>query len=407
MNRSRLLSFTLLGAGLLAPSSWAQTWVPRAELLPAGGYGTPNHFGVSLSVHGNWTLVGSPSLDETYGRAYLFERQGSSWVQQAQWTAHATHDGFGTAVALSADTILVGAPEHEDESGSVHLLSLRDGEWVHEHVMGMVVPVLDAKLGETLAVSGDTALVGAPGMGGVHVLERSAGVWTYGGELLPSVAPQEDFGAALAFDGTYIFVGSPREDAVHVFERTGLPSGTGAYSTAWIETARLTPGVDSEIEHFGQAVALRGSTALIGAPEEAGEGAVFVYEHGPLGWSLAEVLTPSSSPPGSEFGTAVALGSNIALVGAPADDANPGATYVYERRGGQWAERTQLFPDVGPGNVSFGYDVAVTGQTLMVNVGLDDTGVLGTYVGKINTWEPSKMIKSADVSVTSAVGRRL
>jgi hypothetical protein len=406
MNSVRILTSACVTVFLAAVASGQGSWTPTGRLLPAEGYGaTDNQFGAALSVHGNQALVGSPGIDGELGRAYLFERQGSSWIQQAWWKSTDIDDEFGSAVALSADTILVGAPEYLDESGSVHILTLQDGEWVHADALGWGAPQADALLGAAVADTGDTAFVGAPGRGGVHVLERSAGTWFYAGQLLASAEPQDGFGEALAFDGVRLLVGSPDDEAVHVFESTGLPAGSGTYTAAWVETARLLPSAGIYGD-FGETVALLGNTALIGAPEEDGLGAAFVFELDSMGWAQTFILTPTDSPLGSEFGSAVALGEGLALVGAPVDYAAPGLAYVFKRTGSSWFEKGRLVPEVGPGESRVGYNVAVTGRTLMVNVGLDDSPIFGVYAGSINTWEPSKPIRKFTDPGGSVILRR-
>ena len=222
---------TLATAGLtlavLAPLTTAQgSWAPAAKIVPPEGYGASNnHFGAAFAVCGDLAVVGSPGIDGEAGRAYVFERQGSAWVQQDWWVSTDPLDDFGRAVAVSAGTILIGAPDHQDRSGAVHIMDLEQGVWVHAHALGWGAPQPDSQLGAAVAVAGDTAFVGAPGIGAVHVLERAGPTWSYAGLLLSSRPAEDDFGAALAFDGARLFVGSPHDDAVHVFESTGCPRG--------------------------------------------------------------------------------------------------------------------------------------------------------------------------------------
>lgn len=74
---------------------------------------------MSVAVSGDTALVGAPYCDVAgnvvAGAAYVFVRSGGAWVAQAKLTAAdgAALDIFGYSVALSGDTALIGAPGHD------------------------------------------------------------------------------------------------------------------------------------------------------------------------------------------------------------------------------------------------------------------------------------------------------
>ena len=68
-------------------------------------------FGSSVAASGDTAVVGAPSPTDLAGQAYVFARSGTVWDQQSRLEAPNAdlHDGFGRSVALSGNTIVVGA----------------------------------------------------------------------------------------------------------------------------------------------------------------------------------------------------------------------------------------------------------------------------------------------------------
>jgi len=193
---------------------------------------------------------------------------------------------------------------------------------------------------------------------------------------------------ALSADGTTALVGAPGEEtaggAVWVFVRSG---------SSWTEQAELLApkpesgprgcfgesGVEEGECGFGRSVALSadGNTALIGAPRENSEkGAAWIYTREGSTWTeRAELTNPKAGQTGN-FGLSVALSSDgeTALVGAPADIAAKGEAWVFEGSGSGWAERADLLggaDEVGEGR--FGVRVALSGDGEVALIGAPAT----------------------------------
>ena len=90
------------------------TWTQQAKLTASDG-AADDYFGYSVALSGDTALVGAywDDVGANYdqGSAYVFTRSGTTWTQQAKLTASdgAAGDHFGHSVALSGDTALVGA----------------------------------------------------------------------------------------------------------------------------------------------------------------------------------------------------------------------------------------------------------------------------------------------------------
>ncbi len=186
------------------------------------------------------------------------------------------------------------------------------------------------------------------------------------------------FGFAVSIDGERALVGAPHDSefaleagAAYVFERQ--PSGH------WIQTAKLQASDGAAYHYFGRALSLSRDHALIGAYSHDGvgpspgptpdSGAAYVFECENGRWSeTARLLAPAPAA-GDNFGFAVSIYSDHALVGAPRDDAsgnNAGAAYAYRRTSSGWQHASTLHASNGAAGDRFGFSVAVHNQRGLV-----------------------------------------
>ena len=105
----------------LATTTHAQTWTQAAKALASDG-GASDNFGFSVSIDGDYAIVGAMGDDDkatNTGSAYVFVRSGTTWTQQAKLTANdgQSGDNFGESVSISGDYAIVGVPR-EDDKGS-------------------------------------------------------------------------------------------------------------------------------------------------------------------------------------------------------------------------------------------------------------------------------------------------
>ena len=376
------------------------SWGEQAKLV-AGDGTSGDWFGYSVALSGDTALVGAYLDDDngtTSGSAYVFTRDGGgSWSEQAKLLAGdgAPGDLFGHAVALSGDTALVGAEQDDDNgtnSGSAYVLT-RDGVegWnEQEKLLGRANDSsgLDS-FGRSVALSGDTALVGASGdddngtnSGSAYVFTRDgAGVWSQQVKLLASDGAANDlFGFSVALSGDTALVGAYLDNdngttsgSAYVFKRDGGGS--------WSEQAKLVAGDGGTFDFFGYSVALSNDTALVGAQGDddngSSSGSAYVFTRDGAGvWSLQAKLLPDDGAADDRFGFSVALSGETALVGAHLDDDNgtdSGSAYVFTRDGGGvWSEHAKLVAGDGAANDLFGHGVALSGDSALVGAYRDD-----------------------------------
>ncbi|MBC7976244.1 MAG: FG-GAP repeat protein, partial [Myxococcales bacterium] len=322
------------------------TWIEQAKLLAADG-ASNDSFGIAVALSGNTAIIGSMFADDGVsdgGSAYVFVRSGTTWTQQAKLLAadRAPDDQLGISVAIAGDTAIVGATNEDDlgdRAGASYVFVRSGAAWTEQTKLTAADGAEADQFGISVAVSGDTALVGAFGdddlgrsSGSAYVFVRSAGSWTQQAKLLASDGNEiDELGVSVALAGDTALVGAVFADdeqgAAYVYVRSG---------TSWTEQAKLSAADGAPSDNFGNAVALEGDTALIGAPNDndlgAASGSAYVFVRLGTGWSQDAKLLASDGTSIDLFGVSVGLSAGTAVIGALGDDdrgSSSGSTYVY------------------------------------------------------------------------------
>jgi nucleoside-specific outer membrane channel protein Tsx len=305
------------------------TWTQRAKLTASDGT-SDDGFGASVALSGTTALIGADGVNSATGAAYVFTESGGTWTQRAKLTASdgAPDDAFGHSVALSGTTALITAPAKNSYAGTVYLFTESGGAWTQQ--AKLIPPDGIGGFGVSVAISGNTAFVGAHGerlkAGAVYVFTESGGTWTQRAKLTPSDgATDDDFGDSVALSGTTALISAPGKNsgigAAYVFTGSG---GT------WTQRTKLTASDGSTGDGFGALVALSGAIALTGVPlKRSGtdgppEGAAYVFTGSGGTWTQRAKLIPPDGIGG--FGISVALSGITGLVGAYSGS---GAVYVF------------------------------------------------------------------------------
>ena len=396
-------------AGMTTPARGQCTWEEIAR-VGASDAAELDTFGSAVAMSGDTALVGAPGnddVDSASGSAYVFVRTAGAWTEQAKLVASdaAAMDAFGTSVAIDGDTAVVGAISDDDggsASGSAYVFVRAAGVWTQQGKLTASDAAADDAFGATVAVSGDTILIGAWGddeplafqVGSAYVFVRTAGVWTQQAKLTASDAVgQEYFGKSVALSGNTALIGAFGDDhaggngagSAYVFVRNGA---------AWAQQAKLTASDAAASDQFGISVAVSGDTAVIGAvlDDHAGgvdAGSAYVFTRAGAVWTQRAKLTSSDTAAGDELGGSVAVTDGKVVVGTNLDDhaggTDAGAAYVFVKPGTGWitmTETAKLIATDAAATDDFGISVAVTGNTALIGAGLDDT-VGGTDFGSV------------------------
>lgn len=226
------------------------------------------------------------------------------------------------------------------------------------------------QLGTAVAVSGPVAVVGAPGAhksGAAAVFMRSAaGAWRLRTTLADPGHRQGDFfGDAVAVSGSTVLVGAPV--ASYQSHLTGLVYVYGLVNGTWRLRGKITDPDNGVYDEFGGSVSVSGTTAVIGAADaDAHAGAAFVFTRQAGGtWALQATLTNPTTAQDS-FGTAVATSGTIVVVGAPDADNISGMAYVFARSESGWQRQAALSVPHHVTNALFGWSVSASLSTVAV-----------------------------------------
>ncbi|MFQ5411907.1 MAG: FG-GAP repeat protein, partial [Phycisphaerae bacterium] len=137
--------------------------------LTADDSAASDSFGVSVSISGNTAIIGSPFDDDAgsgSGSAYVFVRNAGVWTQRAKLTADDATAGelFSYPVSISGDTVVIGARQDNDagtDSGSAYIFLRTADTWTQQAKFTAADAVADDLFGNSVSISGDTAVIGA------------------------------------------------------------------------------------------------------------------------------------------------------------------------------------------------------------------------------------------------------
>ncbi|MEM7309237.1 MAG: DUF6259 domain-containing protein [Planctomycetota bacterium] len=334
-------------------------WTPADLLVPAD-LDPGDNFGFAVALSDNLAAVGSWSEDQLgtdAGAVYIFERVAGSWFETVKLFALDTGPGsrFGYSVALEGTTLLVGSPGAvgaglTPSAGSAYVFERSGpGLWSQIAKLGAPDGASGDLYGTSVALSLPRALVGAPGhaasgpaSGAAYVsVQPFPGSWVPSAKLVAGDGNAFDqFGSAVALDADLAGVGAPGDSdvcsscgAAYLFANSGPGTWTQTHKAGGGPIATELTGGD----RFGAAVAIRGTTAAVGAPGniDAGfaSGSVYVYKQSAdLSYVKTNKLNACDSVSDDLFGTSLAMHSGTLIIGAPDVDAlgpNSGAVYFF------------------------------------------------------------------------------
>ncbi|MFQ5805441.1 MAG: S8 family serine peptidase [Phycisphaerae bacterium] len=350
---------------LAAVDVLVNSWAEVARVLPPDG--APFDFlGMSVGISGDAGVVGVPYDDdnaENAGSAYVLRYDGSNWVQEAKLlSSDGAPNRFGYAVAISGDTAVIGADfdsENGAFAGAAYVFRYDGSSWVQEaKVMASDGGIYDY-LGASVAISGDAAVIGAP----------------------------EDDDNGENSGSAYIF----RFD------------GSG-----WVQEAKLLASDGAAYDDFGTSVAISGNTVVIGAflDDDNGfnAGSAYVFRFDGSGWVQEPKLLASDGGAEDFFGLSVGLSNDAALIGAPWNNdfgTHSGSAYVFRFDGSSWAEEQKLLASDGATGNEFGWSVSISGYAAVIGApSHDDNGPLSgsayTFAHNGSNWVEQAELLASD-----------
>lgn len=280
-----------------------------------------------------------------------------------------TAGGFGSSVATTGTMTFVGAPAYSDDSGRVVVAVSRKGHWQQSQVLKAHDTYPDDGFGTSVAVDGRLAVIGAPGhargTGRAYVFAEENTRWVQVAELRASDATVDElFGYAVAISGSTVLVGAPD----HALERNGTAYVFQEDEGSWRQACELQGTGIVQRDAFGISVALSDSLALVGADFQYQTGRVYVYRWSRVYWHLIGVLRGPNPQKLAFFGESVAASSGAIVVGAFGYDSGRGQVSVFRDGSAGWRSVAEV--EGPPTRENFGLAVAATRG--MIAVGATD-----------------------------------
>ena len=366
----------------------SRDWKEQAKLLASDGASQDFFTSLGISISGDTAVIGAWGDDDhgaDSGSAYVFIRTGSTWTEQAKLLASdgMAGDAFGWCAAVEGDTVFIGASGDDGLKGSVYVFTRTDTMWTEQAKLVASDGAGGDQFGYCIALSGDTAIIGANcdddkgfDSGSAYVFVRTGSIWTQQAKIVASDGePQDSFGGEVSISGNTALVGSCFDDdngqdsgSAYVYTRT---------DTTWTQQAKLLAS-DGEASDFfsAYAVSLSDDTALIGAAgDDNVKGSAYVFTRIGATWTQQAKLLSSDGIAGDSFGGSVSLTGDTAILGAGGDDDNghdSGSVYVFLRTDTTWTQDAKMIASDGASGDVFGWDVALDGDTVIIGAYYDD-----------------------------------
>lgn len=322
----------------------ARTGELRHELV-AQDAGENERFGSAVSMSAGRVLIGSyrdTQAGSNSGSVYLFDAQSGAQLHKILADDAAPEARFGVGAAITGDFIIVGADRHSGAgtaAGKAYVYDANSGLKLRELAPSTLSQGdqfglrMDAS-GDLVAISSKNDVVNGVSSGSVTVFDVTTGAELH--RLHPSSPDNGDlFGEWVAIDGTRVVVGATGDDdqgtdsgAAYVFELAGAPLDVQpTYKLL------LPPGIGGAGNHAGLGVSISGDRVALGAhladPFGTNTGTVYLYDF--VTGAFEQYLRPTDPQPGDNFGHAVALDGDLAVVGAYLDFGNDrGSAYLYD-----------------------------------------------------------------------------
>jgi len=373
------------------------------KLVPGDG-AYADYFGSSVSISGEYAIVGAPSADtgaQNAGAAYIFEHSGSTWSEvepRLVPSEIAMNEGFGSSVSIAGDSAIVGKPF----AGAAYVFRRTGGTWTQEQKLTASDHVVSDYFGTSVSIAADYAIVGAPYnddngsmSGSAYIFERSGSTWTQVAKLTASDGEAGDrFGISVSISGNYAIVGAPFDDNL-----AGTDAGSVYFyrrvEGIWEDEQKLVDPSGDDGDAYGWAVDIYGKTAIIGAyghNDDSGDdvGSAVIAKYWNDTWLPSDYLMASDRAPSDSFGYSVSISATYVIIGAFNGDGvvdDSGAAYVFVQTSGDdttplsvWEQMAKLIASDGAGYDRFGGSVSISGPDALVGAKWDNNSAGSAYI---------------------------
>ncbi len=260
-------------------------WTQQAKLNASDGE-EHDEFGYFVSLDGDYAIIGAPydniSINIFQGSAYIFHRDGINWTQQAKLTASDGDetDEFGYSVSIAGNYAIIGSPNDDIsgniDQGSAYIFHREGSYWTQQDKLNASDGEEHNAFGCSVSIAGNYVIIGATGndiaenndQGSAYIFHRSETNWTQQAKLTASDGDEMDiFGCSVSIAGDYAIIGATGNDiaenndqgSAYIFHRS---------ETNWTQQAIITASDGDGDDYFGYSVSIAGDYAIIGVPND-------------------------------------------------------------------------------------------------------------------------------------------
>ena len=355
---------------------------------------------------------------------------GPNWTlttQQAKILASDIEAGdiFGSSVSISGDTVVVGAHGEDTggtDAGAAYIFTRSGTTWTQQQKIQASDPEANDWFGQSVAISGDTVVVGAryedttaADAGAAYIFTKTGTTWTQQQKIQASDAQAGDqFGISVSIDGETVVVGAYAEDtggadagSAYVFTRSG---------TTWTQQQKIQASDLQVSDYFGWSVSISGDTVVVAANREdtggTDAGAAYIFTRSGTTWTEQAKIQASDAQATDYFGYSVAISGDTVIVGAWKESpgaAAAGSAYIFTRSGTTWTQQAKILASDLERNDSFGDSVAIDVDTVVVGARYEDTGDTSAGAAYIftrsgTTWTEQSKIQASDAEAQDQFG---
>jgi hypothetical protein len=221
--------------------------------------------GFSVSLDGDCAVVGAPGDNSNMGAAFIFSRGGKEWLQQARLTPVGQHRpcDFGRSVSICGDYVIVGTSSPFSYLGRAYIYTRLGTKWIQQTELTASDCAAGDNFGRSVSIGRFYAAIGATcfsnSPGRVYVFKRDKTSWTQQAKLTGFDNKHADlFGCSVCINNDYLIVGSQEpagRGVAYIFRYDGA---------AWVQEAKLT-APDGEMPYgFGLSVSMSQANAIVG-----------------------------------------------------------------------------------------------------------------------------------------------
>lgn len=354
-----------------------------------------DYFGYAVSMDEDRVVVGAPNSDgvkKRTGVVNIFDFDETGWrnVQRLSAPDSEEYDEFGYSVSLQGNYIVVGDPFTDNQggnSGSVYVYELKNYKW---HFIQKLIPdeyYEYDNFGISVGIDADTIVVGANrtevyGDGAVYVFKFNGSEWQQVQKLYAQDGTGgENFGVSVSISDNRILIGDDLDDdlgfnsgSAYIFEYNG---------NQWIQSKKLLPSKGETRGKFGNSVHISGNQLIIGSENKTvseyyGAGSAYIFEYNGSSWIESKVLNAQDPHNNDNFGSSVKIINDNVIIGSRLRDefgVNSGAVYYYNLVDSEWKLMKKFLPGDGGGLDFFGNSVDVFGDKVIIGAyGNNDNG---------------------------------